>query len=504
LNFAASAWLWAGLAVAVPIVLHLLGRGRGARRVWPSVRLLRETGLASGARWRPSQPWLLLLRCALLAVVAVALAGPWIEARGRTGTVWLIEPGAGEVGLGGKAARSAAAGGGGNGAGSPRAGEEVRYLAAGLPDSSPRVTSGVPDLWSLLAEADAAFPSGLDFKVVARPRLGALRGNRPALAREVAWYSAEATRTPVAPRQIRVRLLVAAAPARRADAAGLRAGLARGADALGWTLEETAHPAAADLLVGLGVGGQELPAGWAARVERGGTLLREEAGETRACASLVATRWGGGGFARWQCGREPAGRALWRDGAGRAVLARQPSGAGAILSFAGRFAPSAADWTSGAWAALLREVFGDPLPADAETSAAQALPERLLAQDVLSRGAAGRSPNAAAAAASEGAAAEGPSGGPAAAARSGVTAAPGVGISAGAGSREGAAEIAGASTGAAETSGARTGVAEVARREGPASPVAGPLAGLAWLLAGAFFAAERWLVWRGGAAKGTR
>jgi hypothetical protein len=471
-NFAASAWLWSGLALAVPIALHLLGRGRGARRLWPSVRLLRETGLASGARWRPSQPWLLLWRCALLGTVTLALAEPWIAPRVRSGTLWLVEPGGEgaeavqgrqmpgrEAGPGEEAVRGRRMPGreAGPARARPESGEEaVRYLAPGLPSSIPAATaapSGAPDLWSLLAEADAVSPPGLDFKVLARPRLGALRGSRPALGRAVAWYAPGAAAIDAAPgvamsgsaggagsggsvasdgstgpagsagpvgsggpavsggptgpagsaggagsggsaasdgstgpagpassavsalappRRVRLRLLIAAAPGRAADAAALRAGLGRGAEALGWTIEDAAGAPAAGLLASLG---QEPPAGWAVRVERGATLLRDEMEELHACASLVATRCCGG-FERWQCGGEASGQALWRDGAGRAVLARSALGRGAILRFAGRFAPGGAGWSSGAFAALLREAFGDPFAAAAETSIAQALPER--------------------------------------------------------------------------------------------------------------------------------
>jgi hypothetical protein len=510
-NFAASAWLWSGLALAVPIALHLLGRGRGVRRLWPSVRLLRETGLASGARWRPSQPWLLLWRCALLGTVTLALAEPWIAPRLRSGTLWLVEPG----GEGAEAVRGRRMAGRGAGPGAeavqgrqmpgreagpgeeavrgrrmpgreagpararPERGEEaVRYLAPGLPSSIPAAAaapSGAPDLWSLLAEADAVSPPGLDFKVLARPRLGALRGSRPALGRAVAWYAPGGAAIDAAPgaampgsagaavaggsagftgpagpagsvgsvgsvgpaglassagsalappRRVRVRLLIAAAPGRAADAAALRAGLGRGAEALGWTIEDAAGAPAAGLLASLG---QEPPAGWAVRVERGATLLRDEMEELHACASLVATRCCGG-FERWQCGGEASGQALWRDGAGRAVLARSALGRGAILRFAGRFAPGGAGWSSGAFAALLREAFGDPFAAAAETSVAQALPERRPAR--------------------------------------------------GASDGERGAGVAPAGSSAAES-----------------------LTAICWLLAGSCFAAERWLAWRAAEAR---
>src|ERR1700730_11445156 len=123
-----------------------MGRGRGARRLWPSVRLVRETGLASGVRWRPSQPWLLLWRCALLVAVTVALAEPWIAPRLRSGTRWLVDPGVERA----AAVHDRQMPGGGPvpgrerpehgeeaapGRERPEHGEAVRYLAPGLPAS---------------------------------------------------------------------------------------------------------------------------------------------------------------------------------------------------------------------------------------------------------------------------------------------------------------------------------------------------------------------------------
>ena len=92
MSFAAAPWLWSGLALAVPIVVHLLGRGRGARLPWPSLLLLREAGLAAGARFKPSRPWLLALRCALLAAVTLALADPTLARRAPAADVWLRMP----------------------------------------------------------------------------------------------------------------------------------------------------------------------------------------------------------------------------------------------------------------------------------------------------------------------------------------------------------------------------------------------------------------------------
>jgi hypothetical protein len=235
-----------------------------------------------------------------------------------------------------------------------------------------------PDLWSLLAEADAVLPAGRAFVVLARPRLAALCGNRPALGRDVIWRRPGGAVVPpgAAPAGREVRLWIEAAPERAADAAVLRDGVARGAAALGWTAAGAASAAAANLLVSLG---RAAPAAWGAEVERGAALLRDGAGDLAPCTSLVATRCCGL-FPRTLCpvegAGEPAGQAVWRDGAGRTVLAREAHGAGTVLRFAGRFAPAAAGWSRGAFVALLREIFGDAAAGDVETSIGQALPRR--------------------------------------------------------------------------------------------------------------------------------
>jgi hypothetical protein len=402
LTLSAAVWLWSGLALAVPVVLHLLGKGRGVRRRWPSVVLLREAALASGARLKPSQPWLLLLRCALLAAVTLALAEPAAARRARAGMVRLVEPGLG-LGASGGAADSSG-------------GAEVRLLAPELPVAGPADLAAstiaspgraAPDLWSLLAEADAELPAGMSFEVVARPRLAALRGQRPHLGRTVVWRLPPAGAVAgrgapgpggaaglggVAGRGQRVRLWIEAAPERAGDAATLRNGLTQGAAALGWTLAEAPDAATADFLASLG---REAPAGWAAALERGATLLRDGGAELAPCVSLVGTE-DGAVFESTLCGGEPAGQPLWRDGAGRTVLARESRArrdgggasavpaAGAVLRFAGRFSPAAGVWGRGAFAALLRAartpaaVPGEvpPEAAGAEASIAQALPER--------------------------------------------------------------------------------------------------------------------------------
>jgi hypothetical protein len=84
LELYAASWLAALGALALPLVLHLFGRGHERRVAVGSVAFLRPAATRRGRRLRPSDWPLLLLRCALLALLALALAEPrW---RGREST----------------------------------------------------------------------------------------------------------------------------------------------------------------------------------------------------------------------------------------------------------------------------------------------------------------------------------------------------------------------------------------------------------------------------------
>lgn len=75
------AWLnpaaLAGLAVlAIPVVIHLLRRHQAARMMFPSLRFVHPARTAALRLRRVSDPWLLLIRLAILALAAAAAAQP--------------------------------------------------------------------------------------------------------------------------------------------------------------------------------------------------------------------------------------------------------------------------------------------------------------------------------------------------------------------------------------------------------------------------------------------
>ncbi len=75
---------WAGaIAVAVPIVLHLLARPRAEVQPFPTLRFLWSIAPAARRRRRLDRLPLLAVRCAILVAAAAALAGPLLTTAGR-------------------------------------------------------------------------------------------------------------------------------------------------------------------------------------------------------------------------------------------------------------------------------------------------------------------------------------------------------------------------------------------------------------------------------------
>ncbi|MEO8502584.1 MAG: BatA domain-containing protein [Acidobacteriota bacterium] len=186
MGFLSPLWLWALAAIALPVALHLLSRGRGRRVQLASTRLLPSALSLRGRRLSPSDMPLLFLRTLLLAAVGLALAGAWWQhaATSTAGSWLLLEPGV----------RTAATGQAAERLGRWRSeAREVRYLAPGLPGSEPATDRLSPDAWSLLLEADRAAPPGVELRVATRGRLGELQGERPALTHAVSWLAVPAT-----------------------------------------------------------------------------------------------------------------------------------------------------------------------------------------------------------------------------------------------------------------------------------------------------------------------
>ena len=79
MNFLNQALLWGIAAISVPIIIHLLNRRRFRRVPWAAMRFLRVSVEQNQRRMKLEDWLLLLLRCALVALLALLLARPVVE-----------------------------------------------------------------------------------------------------------------------------------------------------------------------------------------------------------------------------------------------------------------------------------------------------------------------------------------------------------------------------------------------------------------------------------------
>lgn len=232
--FAAPVWLAALGALAVPLAIHLWShRARRPIRVG-SIRLLSGIPPAARRAVRLRDPWLLALRLALLAALALSLADPyWAPRSPRPGTWALLNTEA----LADRALIDSLR----------DAGAELRLLEAGLPpltglDGRWLMADGrVPHYWSLLSEADRIAPPGVRFVVAAPLTADRFRGSRPAISAPVTWREVPAVAARVAsaaaapPR----RVVILADAAHRDDARYVEAAIRAAAQATGLAADVT-------------------------------------------------------------------------------------------------------------------------------------------------------------------------------------------------------------------------------------------------------------------------
>src|SRR5205807_1608529 len=77
-------WAWAGLVmVALPVAIHLLGRGHARVYKFPTLRFLDASRLMPTRRTRVRDLLLLVVRVAILASAVGALAQPLLLTDGR-------------------------------------------------------------------------------------------------------------------------------------------------------------------------------------------------------------------------------------------------------------------------------------------------------------------------------------------------------------------------------------------------------------------------------------
>src|SRR5262245_53031352 len=86
LSFLYPAFLIGGLAIAVPIILHLLRRRAETVVEFPAVRLLHKAPIEQQRRRRLREIILLILRVAALLLLAIAFARPYFTGQSSAAT----------------------------------------------------------------------------------------------------------------------------------------------------------------------------------------------------------------------------------------------------------------------------------------------------------------------------------------------------------------------------------------------------------------------------------
>ena len=389
LNLLNPLGLVAVAALVVPAAIHLWRMPRRTVRLG-SLKFLEAVARPRLNQWRWRERWLLLLRLALVALLALLLARPeWLRAPTQP-VRWVL-----------MAAETPLAGG---------ARTEWETLRK---EGYEMHTLRTDDVWSELREADARVTAGSAFVVFAPRRLGPLRGERPALANAtVRWVdlasggterwiesvardgdgkslnvvvgTSEAGGTrfervtgPVGSKEVIVGGATLSLPADAGAVPALRVAIFNAADRAEDGRVVAAAVRAVAMVSGRAVTVALNPAGvadaeWAftlggagpalaelrAAVERGLRVVSDVgAGEVIERAASFA--WAEGGeVALWRRGAAGAGVVRVRDSFGEPVLTEERIGRGRWLHFASRFHPEWSGAAQGtALAAWLRELF---------------------------------------------------------------------------------------------------------------------------------------------------
>jgi hypothetical protein len=342
LQFAFPLGLLALGALLAPLLLHLVRRPVRVVKVGSLRQIEHERRAIRSLRW--DDRVLLLIRCALLAALALALAGlHWRPVSTPPARWLLLAPGAMLDAASQAEWRRLQA-----------EGFSPRRLAAGFPAFTAASASeaGAPpvetDAWSLLRELDARLPSGSQAVVFGPTRADRFHGPRPTLTHvRVRWHATpEPTDTAAAtPTSVRVGLV--AASNREEDARYLRAALT----VAGATFAPVDQ--APDWVFQLGE--IALPSSWQERVRRGGRLITDA---PEAAAPTRVSSWFDSGSTTVHLRQRvmlDAGVPVWRDSRGEPLYSEAPYERGIHGRFALRFNPEWSDWPlSGAFPAWWR------------------------------------------------------------------------------------------------------------------------------------------------------
>lgn len=175
-------------ALAIPLVIHLLHRHPGKRIKVGSIKFLQESSRHRFKSFRLHEVPLLLLRAALVAILAMLLAQPfWVSSNVSSrhqSAVWALLSSEALVHAQNFHLRDEIDS-------LKNAGYELRLFAPGFPlltsYSAPQKSNETEDYWSLLRELDAILPDSSRLVIFAPNAIKHFRGERPALRTNVVW-----------------------------------------------------------------------------------------------------------------------------------------------------------------------------------------------------------------------------------------------------------------------------------------------------------------------------
>lgn len=290
-------------ALALPLLIHLVRRLELKTTQFAALRWIGER-IRPQRRLRFERPWLLLLRLALLASLALLLARPVWNGDGQPARSWIVvAPGAALT-----EARAVAG----------EIDAQWHWLAPGFPRIDEPVTLTQIPTASLLRQLDAELPSSAALTVVVPEQLAGLDGERPRLSRAVDWRVVSGRMSEAAPSNAApIRLAVRYAAESEHSLRYLRAAIAA------WNQREPGRYELDAQAAGVPIADTSDWLVWLAPSSPALIRFLEDGG-----TALMANRAGAEG--------EP----LWRDAAGRVLALESSSGRGRMIALPGALNPT--------------------------------------------------------------------------------------------------------------------------------------------------------------------
>ncbi len=176
------------LALAIPVAIHLISRGRGRRVLVGNIELVRAARQTRVTSLRLTQWLLLLLRLAIVVVATLLLAGLVLQGMGSAGAnASYVTPGWLRAATDARRAEVLSL--------EPAA----RVLTAGYPpvqDFQPASANPDYDTWPLLAERLSTLRHAGTVDVYAEGAIAAFGSHRPKLPNEIRWHLAAGAAEP--------------------------------------------------------------------------------------------------------------------------------------------------------------------------------------------------------------------------------------------------------------------------------------------------------------------